>query len=33
MNTQENNNMENTPNANTSESFEESCKQTTPIVQ
>lgn len=33
MNTQENNNMENTPNANTSESFEESCKQTAPIVQ
>ena len=28
MNTQENKNVENTPSANTSESFEESCKQT-----
>ena len=33
MNTQENKNVENTPSANTSESFEESCKQTAPIVQ
>ena len=33
MNTQENKNVENTPSANISESFEESCKQTAPIVQ